>query len=209
MSKKNTEQIQGSDVSATNRVMFIVLGVILVTFVIVMVLMFNKGQLPQTVPSGVKKVLVEMKIKDRGTMKLELRNDLMPKTVNNFVRNIMSGYYDGRKFFRADNYMTSAGSPTDEAGVDNREPVDLETNKELNVERYSIGMGKDTPTNKSSQSIFFIAKAKEADFNQKYAVFGKITDIPSQKILDRLQENDVIEKVTVISYDGNTSIPSP
>ena len=205
----NSKNSAVDDPKTTNRVMFIVAIVVLVTFIVVMILMSNRGASSLLVPSTVKKVVVELQVKNRGKINLELRNDLMPKTVNIFVAMVNKGYYTGRKFFRVDNYMTMAGSPTDEAGYDNGEPVTLESNPELKVERYSIGMGKDTKANKSSTAIFFIAKAREASFNGKYAVFGNVVDVPSQKVLDTLKLNDTIEKAVVISYDGILQSPKP
>lgn len=190
------------DARGTNRVMIIVGIVVLVTFIAVMVIMNVRSEAPNFIPNGVKKVVVELEVKDRGKIQLELRNDLMPKTVNNFVEKVSSGYYKDRKFFRVDNYMTMAGSPTDEAGYDNGLPVKLESHPDMKVERYAIGMGKDTKANLSSTAIFFIAKAREADFDGKYAVFGKVANVASEKVLDSLQLNDVIDNATILTYDG-------
>lgn len=213
MASKNMDidvkKIPVDDVKGTNRVMIIVGIVVLVTFVIVMVLMNSSGQRKAVVPSNVKKVVVEFEIKNRGKIQMELQNDLMPRTVDNFVNNILNGIYKNRMFFRVDNYMVVAGSPTDQAGFDNGEPMSLEYNPKLTVERYCIGMGKDTKANLSSSAIFFVAKAKESDFNGKYAVFGKLANVDSQKVIDSLELNDLISDAKVLTFDDKPYVNVP
>ena len=202
-SKSDSKKVVVDDVTGTNRVMIIVGIVVLITFIIVM-FQLNNSSNPDSkpvIPSGVKKVVVEFEIENRGKIQMELRNDLMPKTTDNFVRNIIDGYYVSKKFFRSDNYMVSAGSPNNQAGYDNANPMPLETNSQLNVERYYIGMSKDTKANLTSRSIFFVAKAKEASFNGKYAVFGKIANVDSEKVLDSIKKDDAILSAKVLTYD--------
>jgi len=208
-STKNARTVV-DDVTGTNRIMMIVGLVVLVTFIAVMVILFSRDQDTLFVPRNVKKVMVELNVKNRGKIQLELRNDLMPKTVNKFVSNIISDLYKGRKFFQVDNYMISAGSPTDLPGYDNGQPVPLESSPELKVERYSIGMGKDKKANLSSTAIFFIAKARQADFDGKYAVFGKVANVASEKVMDSMQLNDIIESAKVLTYDDQPyATPTP
>ncbi|MEI6602059.1 MAG: peptidylprolyl isomerase [Clostridia bacterium] len=210
MASKKNASVVVDDVSGTNRVMMIVGLVVLITFITVMVILFSRDQETLVVPRSVKKVVVELNVKNRGKIQLELRNDFMPKTVNTFVGNIIYDLYKGRKFFRVDNYMTMAGSPTDEAGFDNGQPVPLESHPEMKVERYAIGMGKDTKANLSSSAIFFIAKAREADFDGKYAVFGKVANVASEKVLDSLQLKDIIESAKVLTFDDQPyASPTP
>lgn len=190
------------DVSGTNRVMLIVGIVVLVTFIAVMIIMNTANSKRYIVPSGVKKVTVEFAVKDRGTVKLELRNDLMPKSVNDFVTNIKDGYYVGKKFIRADAFIVSAGFPNDQAGFDVDASVALENNPDLKFDRYMIGMSKNQKLDQSSTKIFFITKARQPDLDGKYAVFGKILDIPSENVIDSIKKDDVITSASIISYDG-------
>ena len=39
--------------------------------------------------------IVEMKIKNKGNIKIELYPEIAPNTVNNFISLIKKGYYDG------------------------------------------------------------------------------------------------------------------
>ena len=44
--------------------------------------------------------MVEIKIKQGGTIKLELYPDKAPKTVENFEKLVKAGFYDGLTFHR-------------------------------------------------------------------------------------------------------------
>lgn len=49
----------------------------------------------------------------QGTIEIELRKDLAPKTVENFVTHSKNGYYDGLIFHRIiKNFMIQGGDPT-------------------------------------------------------------------------------------------------
>lgn len=54
----------------------------------------------------------EIKIKDYGTIKVELYNDIAPKAVENFTTHAKNGYYDGLTFHRImDDFMIQGGDP--------------------------------------------------------------------------------------------------
>lgn len=54
----------------------------------------------------------EIKIKDMGTIKLELDADIAPTTVTNFVNLAKSGFYDGLTFHRViEGFMIQGGDP--------------------------------------------------------------------------------------------------
>ncbi|MGI6083455.1 MAG: peptidylprolyl isomerase, partial [Limnochordia bacterium] len=47
----------------------------------------------------------------RGLIELELRGDLMPLTVANFVKLAESGFYDGLTFHRVEDWVIQGGDP--------------------------------------------------------------------------------------------------
>ena len=56
--------------------------------------------------------IVTMKIKDRGTVKIELYKDLAPNTVKNFISLIDKNFYDGLTFHRViKGFMIQGGCP--------------------------------------------------------------------------------------------------
>lgn len=56
--------------------------------------------------------IVVMKIKDYGTVKIQLFPEIMPKEVENFKELIKTGYYDGLTFHRVmKNFMIQGGDP--------------------------------------------------------------------------------------------------
>ena len=56
--------------------------------------------------------IVEMKIKNKGNIKIELYPEIAPNTVNNFISLIKKGYYDGLIFHRIiRGFMIQGGDP--------------------------------------------------------------------------------------------------
>ena len=56
--------------------------------------------------------MVVMKIKDMGTIKIELYEDIAPITVENFITLVDDGYYDGLTFHRIiPGFMIQGGCP--------------------------------------------------------------------------------------------------
>ena len=57
--------------------------------------------------------IVTMKIKDYGTIELELYPEVAPNTVNNFISLANSGFYDGLTFHRViKGFMIQGGDPS-------------------------------------------------------------------------------------------------
>ena len=60
----------------------------------------------------IKTYNVEMKIKDKGIIKLELDAEQAPITVKNFIKLVEDGFYDGLTFHRVvENFMIQGGDP--------------------------------------------------------------------------------------------------
>lgn len=56
--------------------------------------------------------IVEMKIKNKGNIKIELYPEIAPNTVNNFISLIKKGYYNGLIFHRIiRGFMIQGGDP--------------------------------------------------------------------------------------------------
>ena len=56
--------------------------------------------------------MVEIVVKDYGTIKAELYGEVAPVTVDNFVKLVGEGFYDGLTFHRIiDGFMIQGGDP--------------------------------------------------------------------------------------------------
>jgi len=155
-----------------------------------------------------------------GPITLELDADNAPKTVENFLSYVSSGFYDGTIFHRViDNFMIQGGGFDAEMSQKETEaPIENEANNGLKNLRGSIAMAR-TQDPHSATAQFFI-NVKDNDFlnhtgeNMQgwgYAVFGKVAE--GEDVLDKIRcvqtgsaaghqdvplEPIIIESVTII-----------
>lgn len=118
-----------------------------------------------------------------GNMTLELYQDKAPKTVENFLQYVKSGFYKGTIFHRViENFMIQGGGyDANLREKETRAPIRNEANNGLKNEIYTIAMAR-TGDPHSATAQFFI-NAKDNDFlnytapdmnGWGYAVFGKV-----------------------------------
>ena len=155
-----------------------------------------------------------------GPMTLELDADNAPKTVENFLYYVSSGFYDGTIFHRViDNFMVQGGGFTaDMEQKATQAPIENEANNGLKNALGTIAMAR-TQDPHSATAQFFI-NVQDNDFlnhtgeNMQgwgYAVFGRVTE--GENVLDKIRcvqtgsqvghqdvpvEPIIIESVTVI-----------
>lgn len=156
-----------------------------------------------------------------GPMTLELDADNAPKTVENFLSYVSSGFYDDTIFHRViNNFMVQGGGFTaDMEQKATQAPIENEANNGLKNTHGTIAMAR-TQDPHSATAQFFI-NVQDNDFlnhtgeNMQgwgYAVFGKVTE--GVDVLDKIRcvqtgsqaghqdvpvEPIIIESVTIIS----------
>jgi peptidyl-prolyl cis-trans isomerase B (cyclophilin B) len=120
-----------------------------------------------------------------GNITLELFADKAPKTVDNFMQYMKSGFYNGTIFHRViKNFMIQCGGMNAELGrkAGIRAPIENEATNGLKNEVGTVAMARTNEIN-SATSQFFINTKNNASLNHKgegpdlfgYAVFGKVT----------------------------------
>jgi len=125
---------------------------------------------------------VEMKT-NLGSFTLELYPDKAPKTVENFLKYVKSGFYKGTVFHRViDNFMIQGGGfDTNLREKETFGPIQNEANNGLKNEIYTIAMAR--TNNPNSATAQFFINAKDNAFLDHtgptprgwgYAVFGKV-----------------------------------
>ena len=155
-----------------------------------------------------------------GPITLELDADSAPKTVENFLSYVSSGFYDGTIFHRViDNFMIQGGGFDADMGQKATEaPIENEANNGLTNLRGTIAMAR-TQDPHSATAQFFI-NVNDNDFlnhtgeNMQgwgYAVFGKVAE--GEDVLDKIRcvqtgsqaghqdvpvEPIIIESITII-----------
>lgn len=149
---------------------------------------------------------------NKGTIEIELFQDVAPVTAGNFVKLAKEGFYDGTKFHRViDGFMIQGGDPNskgDDASMYGRGGPGYAIKDEFapgfSNARGTISMANSGPNTGGSQ--FFINLVPNTYLDGKHAVFGKV--ISGLEIADTISlvpRNDrdvpldpvVINKVTV------------
>lgn len=128
---------------------------------------------------------------DRGDMKVDLYADRAPKTVNNFVFLAKDGFYNGTTFHRViKNFMVQGGDPTGTGtGGPGYKWEDESSALQLKHDTAgTLSMANAGPNTNGSQ--FFITHLATPHLNGKHAVFGRITDPDSLKVLMSIRERD-------------------
>ncbi len=149
-----------------------------------------------------------------GEIVLELNPEKAPKTVENFLQYVKSGFYDGTVFHRVINGFMIQGGGYDTKGNEKptREPIQNEAKNGLRNQAYTIAMAR-TPDPHSASAQFFINvnNNRFLDYPGQdgwgYAVFGKV--VKGAEVVDKIKavetdrrdkplQNVVIESATII-----------
>lgn len=155
---------------------------------------------------------VEIVVKNKGRILLELYPEIAPKTCANFIELADHNFYDGLIFHRViKNFMIQGGCPdgTGMGGAANHIVGEFDANgipNSLKHERGVISMARSNDMN-SASSQFFIMHKTSPHLDGKYAAFGKVlegmdvVDAIAETAtgpMDRPLEEQIIETVRVI-----------
>ena len=155
--------------------------------------------------------MVEIKIKDYGTIKAELYEDIAPITVENFKKLAGEGFYDGLILHRVINgFMIQGGDPLGNGMGGSDENIKGEfaangVNNPLSHKKGVLSMARAQNFN-SASSQFFICQADCPFLDGQYAAFGAVVD--GLDIVDRIAavatdfrdkpvEDVVIDSITI------------
>ena len=147
------------------------------------------------------KVMVEIIMKDGGKMQLELYPDVAPATVENFVKLVNDGFYDGLTFHRIiKGFMIQGGDPEGTGMGGSKDTIKGEfkqngVQNDLKHTRGVISMARSQNPN-SASSQFFIMHDDAPYLDGQYAAFGKM--VSGFEELDKLAETPV--------QDGNGTV---
>ncbi len=126
-----------------------------------------------------------------GTIKIQLYDKDAPKTVENFVRLIQKGYYNGITFHRvAHDFVIQGGDPTGTGrGGQSIYGKPFEDELYCDTPSYQAGYLKGVVAMANSGqntngSQFFILLADHSDLPHNYTIFGKV--ISGQDVVDKI-----------------------
>ncbi len=135
---------------------------------------------------------VNIVIKDKGTISVELDADAAPISVTNFVNLAKEGFYDGVVFHRIiEGFMMQGGDPTGTGAGGSGVTIKGEfaangVKNNLSHTRGAISMAR-SQANDSASSQFFIVHQDSTFLDGMYACFGYVTD--GMDIVDDICEN--------------------
>ena len=127
-----------------------------------------------------------------GEIVLELNQEKAPKSVENFLTYVKSGFYKGTIFHRViDGFMIQAGGYTvDLKGKPTKPPVVSESQNGLKNETYSVAMAR-TGNPNSATAQFFINVVDNTGLDYPgqdgfgYTVFGKV--VKGHEVVDKIK----------------------
>ncbi len=147
-----------------------------------------------------------------GTIKIELYSNIAPKMVARFKELAREGFYNGTTFHRINQSVIQGGDPSSkDADPDNDgkggsdKPNVVAEFSDIPYEAGIVGAAR-SQDNDSANSQFFITLKREAGFDNKYTIFGKVIEGMNNvrtisgvnpKQGERPLENVVIKSVTI------------
>lgn len=145
--------------------------------------------------AGTQKATIET---GKGTITLELYGSVAPLTVANFVKLAKAGYYDGLTFHRVENnpgfQLIQGGSPHGDGMGGPGYAIKLEIAPSLRHDTGAIAMAR-TNAPDSAGAQFYITFCPIPFLDDKYAVFGKVTD--GLEVVKQIKPGDAMTKVTI------------
>ncbi len=129
----------------------------------------------------------------RGTIRVELHADKAPRTVANFEKLVLDGFYDGLKFHRViDDFMVQTGCPNGNGMGGPGYKFEDEFHADLKHDGPGVlSMANSGPHTNGSQ--FFITHVATPWLDGKHAVFGKVLE--GQDVVNAIRQSD--DMVTV------------
>lgn len=147
-----------------------------------------------TYSAEVKSPLVSMEITNFGTIIIELNQAKAPKTVDNFLRYVREGFYNGTIFHRViDDFMIQGGGFTQEyRQKETYEPINNEADNGLKNVRGTIAMARTNEPHSATAQFFinvkdnhFLNYTESTPRGWGYTVFGKVTE--GMEIVDKIK----------------------
>ena len=153
--------------------------------------------------------VIEIVMNDGSVMELELYPDVAPATVENFMKLVNEGFYDGLTFHRIiSGFMIQGGDPEGTGFGGSKDTIKGEFasngfENNLSHERGVISMARAQNPN-SASSQFFICHADSKFLDGQYAAFGRMTS--GFEVLDKLAQTPVEDSNGTVARENQPVI---
>ena len=182
--------------------LIIVACCVVVGFVVGLVWGLNSKKQAAAAADPVATNHIEIEVRDYGTIKAELYGNIAPITVENFVKLVREGFYDGLTFHRIiSGFMIQGGDPNGNGTGGSSQTIKGEfsangVENPLKHTRGVLSMARSSmPDSASSQ--FFIMHQDASHLDGQYAAFGMVTE--GMDIVDAICQNTPVT-------DGNGTV---
>lgn len=148
---------------------------------------------------------VKLTIKDIGEVVIQLDRENAPKTVENFVKLVDDGFYDGLTFHRViSGFMVQGGCPKGNGTGNSGTYIEGEffSNGHANAishVRSTVSMARGNLPN-SASCQFFICVGDSTHLDGDYAAFGYV--IEGMDVVD-----EIVRRTAHLATDGNGGVP--
>lgn len=140
---------------------------------------------------------------NKGVIKFGFFPNKAPKTVDNFVKLANEGFYNGIKWHRVvDGFVIQGGDPLSKdadpkndgtGGPGYMIPAEFSDLRHL---EGTVAMARSADPN-SAGSQFYICLAPQPSLDDKYTIFGQVTE--GLDVVHSIQLGDVMNKVSIVS----------
>lgn len=194
-----------------NRTSFIVAIVIIAAIIVGLLVSKNfsktltTGKITQATPTAGESGILQQPLNTRpqvqistpkGDFVIELRPDVAPKTVTNFLAKFSSGYCNNLTWHRVEDWVVQGCDPSGN-GAGGLSNLPTETSSE-SFTTGAIGVARKAfPKEVSNDSQFFIVKKDSQFLNGEYTYFGKV--LSGMDVVNRLSIGDQILSTTILS----------
>ncbi|MEN3046054.1 MAG: peptidylprolyl isomerase [Candidatus Hydrothermales bacterium] len=143
-------------------------------------------------PSKIKAIIRT----NKGEITCELYPQYAPKTVSNFVKLALLGFYDGLRFHRyVPDFVIQGGDPYGTGFGNAGYTIPLETHPKAKHIEGALGMARATDPN-SGSCQFYITLSATPHLDGSYTVFGRV--VKGMDVVKKLRQNDIIEKISIV-----------
>ena len=123
---------------------------------------------------------------DKGTIVCSLATDAaagVAGTIANFEQKANSGYFNGLKFHRVENWVIQGGDPTGTGSGGGKMPAEYNN---LPFSEGALGVARGPDKSRNSDCQFFIVKNNSRFLDNEYTNFGQV-----------IEGMDVVKKVAI------------
>jgi len=150
---------------------------------------------PESVPVIPGRPRVEITT-SKGAFVIELRPDIAPRSVVNFLGKWASGYCDSKTFHRVEDWIVQGCDPKGN-GTGGTDSLPTETSG-MSFVRGSVGVArKSYPADVSNDSQFFIIKKDTPSLDDSYTYLGRV--VSGINVIDTLSQGDTIVSTVTLT----------